>query len=179
MKVKIVFVLGAFLFFSCTSNEARRPVSKSKTSILEASVTLNKKLTAVEERYIQAYILKDTLHTYKKSEEGFWYAYVKENKEETYFPKKGDVVFFEEEIRSLNGKILYSKEELGVKEYFVDKEHIIRGVKEGIKLMKEGEEVIFVFSSFVAYRMHGDKKNRIGINEPIVSQIKLININKN
>ena len=42
--------------------------------------------------------------------------------------------------------------------------------------MKEGEEILFVLPSFMAYRSTGDKNGRIGSNEPIVTKIKLTKI---
>jgi hypothetical protein len=43
--------------------------------------------------------------------------------------------------------------------------------------MRENEEFKFIFSSFVAFRMNGDEAQKVGVNEPIISTIKLLKIN--
>lgn len=127
---------------------------------------------------IEHFIARDTSLTYTNSQKGFWYAKISENKKGVY-PVKGDVVLFEKEVTSLDGTVYFSTQGVGLQEYCVDKEHIIKGIKEGIKLMREGETYKFVFSSFVAYRMNGDATNTVGSNEPLVCTISLTKINKN
>jgi len=176
MKVNCAIILCMFLIMACTNVTPRKPVKKNTSSSLNSTVEFNKKLINEEDKRIEQYIKLDSSHTYYNSKKGFWYAYITK-KEGLSTAIKGDIVTFEQEIFSLNGNLLYSKEELGVQRYVVDKEHVIRGIKEGIKIMKTGEEILFVLSSFVAYRTKGDLKKKIGGNEPIVTKIKIININ--
>ena len=171
-----VLVLLFFAFFlACNSPSPRRPIVKNSSKVLEKSVTLNKKIIALEQASIKRFIVKDTLHDYINSNKGFWYCYLDKNSSESC-PSKGKQVFFEQEIQSLDGTVLLSKEALGIKSYVVDKEHRIKGFQEGIKIMRLGEEVQFVFSSFVAYRSKGNLEFNIGPNQPIVCRIKLISI---
>jgi FKBP-type peptidyl-prolyl cis-trans isomerase len=85
-------------------------------------------------------------------------------------------VYYEQEIQSLDGTVLMSKEALGIQSYVVDKEHRMKGLQDGIKIMRLGEEMQFVFSSFVAYRSKGNLEFNISPNQPIVCRIKLISI---
>ncbi|WP_139957939.1 gliding motility-associated peptidyl-prolyl isomerase GldI [Flavicella sediminum] len=175
MKTKIFFILvWSGLFFSCKEQIARKPIQQNSTTLSKA-MAVSQEIFAQEQALIQDFIKKDSTNNYISSKKGFWYTYV-EKKEEGVFPVKGDIVTFELSIFSLNGKELYSKEELGLKTYVIDKEHVMKGIQEGIKLMKEGETVRFLFSSFVAFKTKGDQENRIGINEPIETRIKLTNI---
>ena len=171
----IISVFLLIVAIACQSNEARRPVSRKSTSVLEKTIELNKKNLERENNLIEAYIQNDSLLQYKTTKKGFWYAYQK-SVEQGEFPKKGDIVVYEQEVRNLANEILHSKEELGVQTYFVDKEHIINGLQEGLKLMKVGEEMKFIFSSYVAYSTSGDKSKKIGVHEPVINTIKLINI---
>jgi hypothetical protein len=50
-------------------------------------------------------------------------------------PTKGDVVFFDYEIKDLKGTIIYSELELRPQIYYVDKQDIMMGLRDGIKLM--------------------------------------------
>jgi gliding motility-associated peptidyl-prolyl isomerase len=140
-------------------------------------VNLNKRLFQIEQAIMKRYMDRDSTLTYHNSKKGFWYAYLQEDKNASC-PIKGDTVFFEQEIIALDGRVLYAKKDLGLRKYVIDKEHIIKGLKEGLKIMKEGDEVKFLFSSFVAYRMNGDSSKVIGSNQPVISRIKLVRINK-
>ncbi len=175
MKINCFIILSLVLLMACSNPQARKPIGKKGTSALQKTVKLNKSLLELENKDIYKYIALDTLHEYFNSNKGFWYAYVSK-KENSKKPVKGDIVEFEQEIKNLNNEVLYSKEELGIQTYVVDKEHLIKGVQEGIKIMRKGEEVLFLFSSFVAYRTTGDANKKIGINEPIITQIKLTSI---
>ena len=85
-------------------------------------------------------------------------------------------MFYTHEILQLNDSILYSKEELGTKSYLIDQEDLISGLQDGIKLMKEGETVSFLFPSYKAYGYSGF--DRVGSNEPLIYKVQLIKINK-
>ena len=52
---------------------------------------------------------------------------------------------------------------------------MISGLRDGIKLMKKGEIVSFLFPSHMAYGYHGDDK-KIGINQPIICTVTLKDI---
>ena len=86
--------------------------------------------------------------------------------------KKGDVAFFDYEIKDLKGNIIYSELELRPQIYYVDKQNIMMGLRDGIKLMRKNEKVVFLFPSNMAFGYHGDNK-KIGINEPIICTVTL------
>ncbi len=176
MKINFLYISIVVLLLSCNEIVPRRPVSSPKISALDKTVLLNKRLFAEELILMEKFMQSDSLYTYINSQKGFWYAYVNEKKD-SRFPLKGDEVFFEQEIIALNGTIIYAKKDLGLRKYVVDREHAIKGIKEGIKIMREGEEIKFLFSSFVAFRMNGDASHSIGSNEPFVNYIKLVKIN--
>jgi len=175
MNPNILVLLFFAFFLACNSPSPRRPIVKSSTPVLEKSVTLNKKIVAQEQAYIKRFVAKDTLHDYINSNKGFWYCYFHKNSSKPR-PYKGNQVYYEQEIQSLDGTVLVSKEALGIQSYVVDKEHRMKGLQEGIKIMRLGEEMQFVFSSFVAYRSKGNLEFNIGPNQPIVCRIKLISI---
>lgn len=179
MFKKLVFLGIIFIsVISCAQQEARKPVNIRSGTFLKESVERNKALIAKEEASIQKYIKNDTLHTYKASNNGFWYSYNNKSTEETYIPKKGDTLIYEFNISKMtNGDVIYKKEELGTQQYVVEKQQIIPGLRFGLQLMKKGETVTFLFPSHIAYGYHGDNK-RIGTNIPIQSTITLLDIKK-
>ncbi len=87
-------------------------------------------------------------------------------------PKKGDVALFNYELKDLNGNTIYSEIELRPQVYRVDKQEVMTGLRNGIKLMHKNEKVNFLFPSHMAYGYHGDNK-KIGVNQPLICSVTL------
>jgi len=60
----------------------------------------------------------------------------------------------------------------------MDKEELFTGLREGLKLMKSGETVTFLFPSQKAYGYYGDE-NRIGSNTPLICKVTVNSITPN
>ncbi|NIJ45468.1 gliding motility-associated peptidyl-prolyl isomerase [Wenyingzhuangia heitensis] len=173
MKHSWLFILG-MLFVSCTQSKPRRAINKVKASKkVEYSILYNKKINSIQEKLIKDYIQKDSLLTYEYSPYGFAYAVVKSSTKPKKVIKESSVLTFSKSVFLLNNKEVYPEEILTVK---LNTSNLIKGIIEGLKLMREDEEIKFIFSSFVAHGLNGDK-NKIGSHTPIVVNIKLLKIN--
>lgn len=75
-------------------------------------------------------------------------------------------------MKDLDGNVIYSEVELRPQVYRVDKQDIMVGLREGIKLMRKNEKVNFLFPSHIAYGYHGDNK-KIGTNQPLLCTVTL------
>jgi len=173
---KIIYTI-AFVFLlantSCQKNqEARKPIAHSSGSFMKQSVDRNKKLIAGEEAEIARVIRQNKRVKFIASTKGFWYSYIATNTKDTLTPKKGDVALFDYEVKDLKGRIIYSQSELGPQTYFVDKQNIMMGLRDGIKLMHRNEKINFLFTSPIAYGYHGDNK-KIGTNKPLLCIVTL------
>lgn len=170
-----VFAL-ALLLSSCNNQQARKPLSYSSGSFMKESVARNKKLIAGEESKIDSLIRKDTTSKYIATAKGYWYKYeIKSTSKDSINPKKGDVAYFDYEVKDLDGNVIYTELELRPQTYLVDKQNIMMGMRDGIKLMKKGEKVTFLFPSHMGYGYHGDNR-RIGHNQPLMTTIFLRDI---
>lgn len=166
-------MFSGILFACCTQKqEARRPISHTSGTFIKESIERNKKLINNEETIINDIIKKDTANNYIASPKGYWYYYDVKSTTETLTPKKGDVANFNYQVTDLDGKLIYSSEDLKTQNYVVDKQHIMMGLRDGIKLMKKGEKVTFLFPSHMAYGYHGDNE-KIGTNQPIICTVTL------
>lgn len=170
-------VLFLILLVSCKEPQARRPISHSSGTFLKESVERNKKIVKGEEGQIDSIIKSNPNVKYIASNKGYWYRYIVQNNQDTLTPKKGDVAYFDYEIKDLKGNIIYSQTELKPQTYIVDKQDILIGLRHGLKLMHKKETVQFLFPSHVAYGYHGDN-NRIGTNEPIICTVTLTHFKK-
>jgi len=176
MKKQLFWMAMGLFFIGCSGPEARKPIVRKTSSFMRESIERNKALNQLENEMLQRKMALDSLRTYISSEHGFWYAYGKKDSLSSYQPNKGDEVFYRHEIRDLRDSVLYSFDELGLRSYLVDRQELITGLQQGIKLMREGEEVTFLFPSHMAYGYTGT--DRIGPNAPLIYQVELIKINK-
>lgn len=178
MKNKFIFFVLSILIISCSKQEPRKPIVRKTSSFMSESVERNKVLNSFEEELLTVKMERDSLNKYINSEYGFWYYYNLKDTISNIFPVKGDEIIFSYEIRNFQDKIIYSEEEVGDKNYLVDQEDLITGLQEGIKLMKEGEIVTFLFPSHKAFGYTGNDK--IQSNEPLIYKVQLKEItNKN
>ncbi|QYJ68150.1 gliding motility-associated peptidyl-prolyl isomerase GldI [Flavobacterium litorale] len=169
----VLFITGITITSCSQQQQARRPVSQSSgAAFIDKSVERNRKLVAKEEAIIDSIIKNNPDINYIASDKGYWYHYEIENKGATITPKRGDVTYFDYDVKDLEGNVIYTKAELKPQVYYVDKENIMMGLRSGIKLMKEGETVTFLFPSNMGYGYHGDN-NKIGVNQPLVCTVTL------
>ncbi len=160
---------------SCKSPEARKPISQKSGSFINASVERNIKLNQQEKAKIEQIIKVDTSSNYIASESGFWYTYETKVEKDTIQADFGDIVNFDYNVKTLNGQIIYSDEEIKPRDYAMDKEELFTGLREGLKLMKPGETVTFLFPSQKAYGYYGDTK-RIGTSVPLMCKVTVNSI---
>jgi gliding motility-associated peptidyl-prolyl isomerase len=177
MKSLILILLIAIGFTSCKSPEARRPISQKTGSFIKESAERNKKLVEKEEAIIAQMIEKDTSKTYIASESGFWYYYNVKVEKDTITAKFGDVINFDYNVKDFKGQTIYSDEEIIADDYSMDQEELFTGLREGLKLMKPGETVTFLFPSQKAYGYYGDTK-KIGTNVPLICEVTVNSITK-
>lgn len=176
LKTVLICAITSCLFINCSQQQqARKPVSQSSGTFMKESAERNKKLIAQEESAIAQLIKADTASHYIASSKGYWYAYENQNKKDTLKPKRGNVAIFDYEIKQLNGAVIYSKNELQTQNYLVDKQNIMMGLRDGIKLMHKNETVKFIFPSHIAFGYHGDN-HKIGSNQPLICTVTLNDI---
>lgn len=168
----IIPVTIAILLVSCSQQQARKPLTQTSGKFMKESMNRNIKLIANEEALINAEIKNHPERKYIASKKGYWYYYETENTKDTLTPKRGDVAFFDYEINDLKGNVIYSEVELQPQTYLVDKQNILMGLRDGIKLMNKNEKVSFLFPSHLGHGYRGDN-DRIPPNLPLVVTVSL------
>ncbi len=178
MKNTVIILCVALLVMACSETVARRPVTqKSGSYVKTTTITRNKERVAQEEEAIKKVIKSDTVNEYLTSASGFWYSYVQKDSLSKPTPQVGDLVLFKYDIASISGKILVSQEEIGNTVTQIDQsnQELISGIREGLKLMREGETVRFLFPSHKAYGYYG-VENKVPSNIPVASTVTLLEI---
>ena len=171
---RIIMYLVVCLTLSCYQENARYPIDHAKKSFFNNSAERNKLLLAREEIMIKKALEKENSLSFMLSEKGFFYAYMNKSYYNKLLPIKGDRVVFKYKIEDLEKKIIYGYKELGIVEYYVDEENLLPALREGIRLMKSGEKILFLFPSYLCYGYQGDGQ-KIGNNQPLRFTIERLN----
>lgn len=168
----IIPVVIVVLLASCSQQQARRPISQTSGKFMKESVKRNIKLIANEEALIDSVIKNHPERKYLATPKGYWYYYENQNTKDTLRPKRGDVAYFDYEVADLQGNIIYSEVELKPQTYLVDKQNILMGLRDGIKMMHKNEKVSFLFPSHLGHGYRGDN-DRIPPNLPLIVTVNL------
>jgi gliding motility-associated peptidyl-prolyl isomerase len=180
MSRNICIALSILLIIlSCKSPEARRPIQNNSGSFMSKSIERNKAIFEKEELQITQLLDSNKDQPYHSSEGGFWYYYNIKDSLQTKTPEFGDQVTFSYDIKRLNGTVVLSKKEIGIQNCTVDKtnQELISGIREGLKLMKQGETITFLFPSYKAFGYYGIN-NKLGTNVPVQCTVTLNTINQ-
>jgi FKBP-type peptidyl-prolyl cis-trans isomerase (trigger factor) len=152
---KYLIFIAIFALGACKSPEARYPVTQKSGSHFSESIAKNQELLEKEIALIKTAIQRDSTTTTT--------------------PEFGDIVEFDYSISTLNDEVIYAEGEKATRTYAIDQEKLFSGLRQGLKLMKEGETVTFLFPSYKAFGYYGDK-NKIGTNWPLKTKVTLNNI---
>lgn len=179
MNKLFYIIIFALLFQACKSPEARKPVQQNSGEYIDASILRNKNLIEEEEKKIAAIMESNPKVEYIASDNGFWYYYNKKDSIGTATAKFGDRVQFSYSLSDLEGNEIISAQENGLQDYYIDQtnQELITGIRQGLKLMRAGEQVTFLFPSHKAFGYYG-LQNKIGTNVPIISTVTLKSIDK-
>lgn len=179
MNKFLILLLFVFVAIACKAPEARKPISVKTGSFIDDSVERNKKLNASEQLQIETVMKSFPDQDFIASESGFWYYYnTKSEVDSLATPEFGDLIDYNYNVKSLNGDIIYSKDDIKTQTYAMDQQELFTGLREGLKLMKQGETVTFLFPSQKAYGYYGDQ-HKIGRNMPIICEVTVLSIAAN
>lgn len=178
MKNLVTILILGFALASCQSPEARKPVSVKTGAFIDRSVELNKKLNELHLEQIHQIIQNNPDKAYIATPNGFWYYYDVKVEDDSITAKFGDIASFIYDVKDFNDNYIYTKEEIGIQNYAMEQEELFSGLREGLKLMKAGETVTFLFPSHKAYGYYGDS-DKIGANMPLKCNVMLHAIKQN
>lgn len=174
-RTLVFFIL--IIFWGCGEPEPRKPIQVKSGSFYKASIERSKLLLQEEETLIQNLIENDSTNEYFVSDSGFWYRYETKNEESDYVPKTDDEVLLTYTIINFNNDTIYAANDIGLVQHGIDKSQLFPGLRNAVKLLKEGEKATFLFPSSQAYGYKGDN-NKIGPKTPLISSLQLVKILK-
>jgi FKBP-type peptidyl-prolyl cis-trans isomerase FkpA len=163
--VSIVFF---FIAVSCNTSQQNLPVEKKPGK--DEMVNVNKYLVQKDKERIENYIDRKNLKM-KQTTSGLWYTILKDGSGDIF--TDGSTVSFNYDSSLLDGTQCYSSTVLGPKVVVIGKSDIESGLNEGLKLLKQGSDAIFILPPYLAYGLPGDGKS-IPARSIIVYRVKVL-----
>lgn len=177
---KILFAISVLSVFSllvaCTDKEETQKPSVDKKPKKESLEKANRYLFLKEKEDIDDYIARHGIKVVETGT-GLRYRIIKQGDGELI--KQGDIIVIDYEVRLLNGKLLYSSKEDGLKTMKVGRGGVETGLEEAFLNLHKGDIAEIIIPSHLAHGLIGDG-NRIPPRQPIVYKLKIIDnqINK-
>ena len=146
----LLFFLG--LISSCDTS-SDQPQQVNPSAYKQPLINANKELVELEEQDIENYIAR---HKWTMEETGSGLRY------HIYQPGKGKkveegkVIQFYYTTELLTGKVCYSSDDLGPKEFLVGKGGVESGLEEAVLHFREGDRVKIILPSHLAFGLVGD-----------------------
>ena len=168
-RILLFLLFVPFLtLISCAgkSGQTDKPVKPGTGEMAD----LNAFLVQKDRERIENYIQRKNLQM-SETETGLWYSVVKEGTGDCL--TDNDRIILEYECSLLDGTICYSSDESGPKEIIVGKTKIEQGLDQGLRMLKQGAEAVFIIPPFLGYGFVGDGV-RIPPRSIIVYHIKIL-----
>lgn len=174
MKKIALIAFTIVTLFSCEQKVIQYPVEYSNDDFMKRSQERGKKLHQEELQWFDEYMKTSNLK-FVKTSSGFWISNSGQRTEQT--ANKGDYIEFQYQVTDLDNNIIYSFQENGTKKVVLGKADLARGLHAGLQYIPQGESVKLLLPSFLGYGGYGDE-GKIGPDEPIIMDVKVLRINK-
>ncbi len=177
MKKILLLINLTLLITACKTPELRQPINKKRQYTSEKQDDAYQKTIAKEQVLFKKIREKNTQKKFINSGNGFWYYYINKNdKQDAPTAKYSNKVNFRYEVYGINGDTIYTEKELGKRIYYIEQQNIMAGLKDALKILKQGETAQFFFPSFKAYGVHGDEKKITEPNTPLICKVTVDSI---
>lgn len=174
MKNSVLILLFILLpVLMMCSRKRETPLTEEQIrSTREALIGANRILLKKDRSRIIAYIDSNNL-SLKETESGLWYEITGNgNGPEA---KEGSLVTIDYKVSLLDGTTCYSSDAIGYKQFRIGQGDIESGIDEGIRMLREGSEAIFILPPHLAHGLSGDG-DCIPARSIIVYHLKVISV---
>lgn len=172
IKTNLLLPVCMFLFVTC--NRPYTPVTEENHEMEKSNrlVEMNKALLRKDKLQIIGYINRNHLNL-TETGTGLWYEIIE--KGSGPLVKKGDMVKLAYTVSLIDGKVCYTSQKDGIKDFFVGQGGVESGLEEGILLMRLGDKAKFIMPPHLAHGLTGDG-NKIPARSIIIYDVELLSI---
>ena len=167
-KYGVLFLFIQVFLSSCIRDD---PEQKKKVPAIdeETLISTNRYIIQKEVERIENYVERRGWDM-DITKSGLWYMIIEKGNGPDAV--EGKIATIEYEISLLDGTICYSSEQTGLKQFTIGSGGVESGLEEGILMMNEGSEAIFILPPYLAYGIPGDQK-KIPPNASLVYNLRL------
>ena len=162
----------AFLCFFACKEKPKQPSPVTKEEMKKSMETANRYLLNEEEEEIDRYVKRHGLEMVKTGT-GLRYQILKQGSDLQV--EKGQTVILEYELHSIQGDLIYSSENEGVKKFVVGNGSVESGLDEAMAYLHKGDVAKVIIPFHLAYGLHGDDRD-IPEYATLVYTIKVVDI---
>jgi FKBP-type peptidyl-prolyl cis-trans isomerase FkpA len=157
------------IFSGCNENSEEKPPLKiTKKQMDSITVEMETKYNQMEEDRITDYISRHV--PMEKSERGFWFTITKKNPSGKVIQDMS-MVKYKRVVSLCNSQELYNDEMI----LTIGNGNEIPGMHDALKMLRKGEEAIFIFPSYLAYGLIGDQ-NKVPPKSELIYEVKIIDV---
>ncbi|MBE0649472.1 MAG: FKBP-type peptidyl-prolyl cis-trans isomerase [Bacteroidales bacterium] len=165
----LVIISGVLV--SCSGN--RQSQKSNKINLTENQlIQLNKKWVEQENTKIDDFI-KQKQWNMKETSTGLRYMIYSHGNGEG--AKIGEIATIKYSVSLLDGTVVYSSAQSGLKTFRIGHSTEVSGLEEGIILLKVGDKAKFLLPSHLAYGLSGDGR-KIPPDVPIIYDVELVQL---
>lgn len=171
-KIWLIVTLVSFVAFltECTDNTDNKSNNINWKQEKERLEDANRNLVKQEKEIIDSYI-KSNNTEFIETGTGLRYRIV--NQGDGAPIKTGDIIKMAYELRLINGELLYSSDNDGLKAFRVGRGGVESGLEEALLHLHIGDEAEIIIPSYLAHGLTGDG-NRIPTRSILVYKVKII-----
>lgn len=176
-KALFTFVTYCLLLSSCNNrnNDTNNSINQDNAyRVIDSEVLFDAHKESMRKENIQ---INDFLERYKwdmqTTPTGLRYMIYERG--EGRKAEKGDIVELNYTVKFLNGELVYSSDNDGVKTFQLSKSQETSGLEEGILKMNCGDKARLIVPSYLAYGVTGDLK-KISIKNTLIYDIHLVDL---
>ncbi len=172
MRSFLVLAWALVLCTGCSSCTGQKKAEEKQHQQQEDIIEANRRIVEEEARLIDEYIAENNL-TMTKSRSGLRYSIEPLGSGET--PKEGQMAIIEYESSFLDDSPL-GPEGKSRMQIWVDQDHTIRGLLEGVQMLRVGDSAKFILPSHLAYGVQGIP-GEVPSRATVIFDVTLIAIN--
>lgn len=168
----IVAVGTVILGNSCSNGEDVQQNFPSQKDVNRGMEDINRQFAVDERTMIDAYIERNNLQVQSTGTGLRYFIYHQGAGQKAVMGQKAAVGY---KVSLLDGTLLYTSDDDGIKEFVIGQDNVETGLHEGLTYLHVGDKAIFILPSHLAHGLSGDN-NKIPPRSSVVYDIELIEL---
>lgn len=172
----LMFLISGILCLmvgACNNQSDGNEQKPTKNDPKESLVKVNRYLVKSEQEDINNYIRR---HKWNMKETGSGLRYMVYEHGNGSKAEKGQIAELAYKLWLINGDLVYSSEQEGLKIFQIGRGGVESGLEEGILLLNEGDKARFILPSHLAHGLLGDEK-KIPPYTAIIYDLEIVKLN--